>query len=72
MDKEYINPPELATYPMDISNHVVKAGATVYIAGQVPRGLVAKAAHVATLLLRYSWSGPTWRLRLRPAPKHIL
>ena len=31
---------------MNIYNHVVKVGNTVYIAGQVPRGLDGKAAHV--------------------------
>ena len=58
MAKEYINPPELAPSPMNIYNHVVKVGNTVYIAGQVPRGLDGKAAHVGDPVaqIRMVWS----------------
>jgi 2-iminobutanoate/2-iminopropanoate deaminase len=45
MNREYINPPELGPSPMNIYNHVVKVGNTVYIAGQVPRGMDGKALH---------------------------
>jgi len=58
MAKEYINPPELAPSPMNIYNHVVKVGNTVYIAGQVPRGLDGKAAHVGDSVaqIRMVWA----------------
>ena len=46
MDREFMNPPGLATPPNNMYNHVVKVGKTVYIAGQVPRGLDGKAQHV--------------------------
>ncbi len=46
MDREFINPPELAAPPNNLYNHVVKVGKTVYIAGQVPRGPDGKAQHV--------------------------
>ena len=46
MEREYINPPELAPPPVGLYNHVVKVGSTVYIAGQVPRGIDGKAEHV--------------------------
>ena len=45
MAREYINPPDIAAPPANLYNHVVKVGKTVYIAGQVPRGLDGKAAH---------------------------
>ena len=35
MARQFINPPDLATPPNNIYNHVVKVGNTVYIAGQV-------------------------------------
>ena len=37
--REYINPPDLASPRMGLYNHVVKAGNTAYISGQVSRGL---------------------------------
>jgi enamine deaminase RidA (YjgF/YER057c/UK114 family) len=46
MERKYINPPELASPPANLYNHVVKVGNTVYISGQVPRGLDGKAMHV--------------------------
>ena len=46
MVREYINPPDIAAPPVNLYNHVVKVGNTVYIAGQVPRGLDGKAAHI--------------------------
>ena len=46
MEREYINPPELPSTPNNLYNHIVKVGNTVYIAGQVPRGLDGKALHV--------------------------
>ncbi len=46
MAKEYINPPDIPAPPVNLYNHVVKVGNTVYIAGQVPRGMDGKAAHV--------------------------
>ncbi len=46
MAREYINPPDIAPPPANLYNHVVKVGSTVYIAGQVPRGMDGKAAHV--------------------------
>ena len=45
MDKEYINPPELAAPPNNMYNHVVKVGNTVYIAGQVSRDLNGQTIH---------------------------
>ncbi len=45
MEREYINPTELAPPPAGLYNHVVKVGSTVYISGQVPRGLDGKAVH---------------------------
>ena len=46
MDRDYINPPDVAAPPGGLYNHVVKVGNTVYIAGQVPRGLEGRAIHV--------------------------
>lgn len=45
MDREYINPPDLPTSPGGLYNHVVKVGNTVYIAGQVSRGMDGRAIH---------------------------
>ncbi len=45
MQHEFINPPELAPPPVGLYNHVVKVGSTVYISGQVPRGLDGRAVH---------------------------
>ena len=46
MAREFINPPDLATPPSNMYNHVVKVGNTVYIAGQVSRGLDGRTVHV--------------------------
>ncbi len=46
MQREFINPPDLATPPSNIYNHVVKVGNTVYISGQVSRGLDGRTIHV--------------------------
>ncbi len=46
MERQFINPPDLATPPHNIYNHVVKVGNTVYIAGQVSRDLDGKTAYV--------------------------
>lgn len=46
MARQFINPPDLATPPNNIYNHVVKVGNTVYIAGQVSRDLDGKTAYV--------------------------
>ena len=46
MARQFINPPDLATPPNNIYNHVVKVGNTVYIAGQVSRDLDDKTAYV--------------------------
>ncbi len=46
MERQFINPPDLATPPNNIYNHVVKVGNTVYIAGQVSRDLDGKTAYV--------------------------
>ena len=46
MAREFINPPDLATPPSNIYNHVVKVGATVYISGQVSRDMNGRTSHV--------------------------
>jgi enamine deaminase RidA (YjgF/YER057c/UK114 family) len=58
MSREYINPPELAPPPVGLYNHVVKVGSTVYISGQVPRGLDGKAMHPgdAAAQIRQVWT----------------
>ena len=58
MEREYINPPELASPPANLYNHVVKVGNTVYISGQVPRGLDGKAVHPgdAAAQIRQVWA----------------
>ena len=58
MEREFINPPELASPPANLYNHVVKVGNTVYIAGQVPRGLDGKAVHPgdAAAQIRQVWA----------------
>ena len=58
MNREYINPPEIAAPPGNLYNHVVKVGNTVYIAGQVPRGLDGRAMHVGDpdAQIRLVWS----------------
>ena len=45
MERQFINPPELASPPANLYNHVVRVGNTVYIAGQVPRGLDGNVLH---------------------------
>lgn len=58
MEREFINPPDLATPPSNIYNHVVKVGNTVYISGQVSRGLDGRTAHVGDVeaQVRQVWS----------------
>jgi enamine deaminase RidA (YjgF/YER057c/UK114 family) len=58
MSREYINPPELAPPPVGLYNHIVKVGSTVYISGQVPRGLDGKAMHPgdAAAQIRQVWT----------------
>ena len=46
MQREFINPTDLATPPSNIYNHVVKVGNTVYIAGQLARDQEGRAMHV--------------------------
>ncbi len=46
MARQFINPPDLATPPNNMYNHVVKVGNTVYIAGQVSRDLDGNTAYV--------------------------
>ena len=46
MARQFINPPDLATPPNNLYNHVVKVGNTVYIAGQVSQDLDGKTAYV--------------------------
>ena len=48
----------MAPPPVGLYNHVVKVGNTVYIAGQVPRGLDGKAVHVgdAAAQIRQVWA----------------
>ena len=58
MNREYINPPGVAPPPSGLYNHVVKVGNTVYIAGQVPRGIDGRASHPgdAVAQMRIVWS----------------
>ncbi len=58
MEREFINPPDLATPPSNIYNHVVKVGNTVYISGQVSRGLDGSTAHAGDVeaQVRQVWS----------------
>ena len=46
MAREFINPPDLATPPSNIYNHLVKVGTTVYISGQVSRDMNGRTSHV--------------------------
>ena len=46
MALEFINPPDQATPPSDIYNHVVKVGTTGYISGQVSRDMNGRTSHV--------------------------
>ncbi len=45
MQRQFIDPPDLATPPANIYHHVVKVGNTVYIAGQVSRDLNGQTIH---------------------------
>ena len=45
MDRDYINPAEVAAPPGGLYNHVVKVGSSVYISGQVSRGMDGRAIH---------------------------
>jgi enamine deaminase RidA (YjgF/YER057c/UK114 family) len=45
MTRQFINPPDLAAPPAQLYNHVVKVGKTVYIAGQLSRGLDGKTLY---------------------------
>ena len=45
MAPEFFNPEEIAPSPVNLYNHVVKVGNTVYIAGQVSRGLDGNTIH---------------------------
>ena len=58
MVREFINPPDLATPPSNIYNHVVKVGNTVYISGQVSRDLEGRTAHAGDVeaQVRQVWS----------------
>jgi len=58
MEREFINPSELAPPPANLYNHAVKVGSTVYISGQVPRGLDGKAVHAgdAAAQIRQVWA----------------
>ena len=58
MKREYINPAGVAPSPGDLYNHVVKVGNTVYIAGQVPRGIDGRALHAGDPIaqMRIVWS----------------
>ena len=49
MARAFINPPDLATPPSNIYNHVVKVGTTVYISGQVSRDMNGRTSHVGDL-----------------------
>ena len=58
MNREYINPPDIAVPPGGLYNHVVKVGNTVYISGQVPRGIDGRATHPGDPVaqIRLVWS----------------
>ena len=58
MNREYINPPDMAPPASGLYSHVVKAGSTVYISGQVPRGVDGKPAHAgdAEAQMRLVWA----------------
>ncbi len=58
MDREFINPPDIAPPPANLYNHIVKVGKTVYISGQVPRGMDGKAVHPgdAAAQIRQVWA----------------
>ena len=46
MDRQYVNPPDLAPPPSNLYNHIVRVGNTVYIAGQVSRDREGKTLRV--------------------------
>ena len=58
MAREYLNPPDLATPPSNMYNHIVKVGNIVFIAGQVSRGLDGNTIHVgdAAAQTRQVWA----------------
>lgn len=58
MARQFINPPDLATPPNNLYNHVVKVGNTVYIAGQVSRDLDGNTACVGDVAgqVRQVWA----------------
>ncbi|MDP6549781.1 MAG: RidA family protein [Dehalococcoidia bacterium] len=58
MNREYINPPDMAPPASNLYSHVVKAGNTVYISGQVPRALDGSPAHAgdAEAQMRLVWA----------------
>ncbi|MFQ6027715.1 MAG: RidA family protein [Dehalococcoidia bacterium] len=58
MPREFINPPDLSTPPSNMYNHVVKVGNTLYIAGQVSRGLDGKTVHAGDVAaqVRQVWA----------------
>ena len=57
MQRHYINPPDIAAPPSGMYNHAVKVGDTVYISGQVSRGLDGRTIHVGDVenQLRQVW-----------------
>ncbi len=58
MAREFINPPGLSTPPSSMYNHIVKVGNTVYIAGQVSRGLDGNTVHAGDVAaqVRQVWA----------------
>lgn len=58
MAPEYFNPPGVAPPPGNLYNHVVKVGNTVYVAGQVSRGLDGNTIHHgdAVAQIRQVWA----------------
>ena len=45
MERDFINPPDLAPPPSDLYHHVVKVGDTVYLSGQVSRSMDGATTH---------------------------
>lgn len=58
MAREFINPSDLATPPSNLYNHVVKVGHTVYISGQVSRGVEGRTVHAGDVAaqVRQVWA----------------
>ena len=58
MNREYLNPPDIAAPPGGLYNHVVKVGNIVYISGQVSRGIDGRAIHAGDPVaqIRTVWS----------------